>query len=177
MALKSNQSQLLESVQAYFNSPRYREQSDHSYDVDSGHGRIEERRCWVNQDIEWLKKEYDWSGLHSIVCLETNRTYHGKTQQETRYYLSSLSSSAAHHLHVIRSHWAIENSLHWVLYVTFSEDHCRIRSKNAPENIGIMRRICLNLLRQIKTPHDTIESLRMKVCLNTYFLEKIIQSF
>src|ERR1700692_3069222 len=90
--------------------------------VDGDHGRIETRTTTVIHDVEWLQKHHNWPGLKAIVVLETSREISGKIERETRYYITSMSMTEVHLGHVIRSHWAIENSLHWVMDMVFRDD-------------------------------------------------------
>jgi len=108
--------------------------------------RVEARRVWSSEKLDWLPEAAEWPGLRSICKVESERHLGEKVSRETGYYLSSLPANAARHGDVICSHWAIENSLHWVLDMTFREDESRVRDKNARENVALLRRIALNLL-------------------------------
>jgi predicted transposase YbfD/YdcC len=124
-------------------------------ETDSGHGRIEERRCQLVRDLSWIDRAADWRGLSAIAKLERRRENKatGETSNETAYYLvSNPDATAAQVNALIRSHWAIENSLHWTLDVTFDEDRCRVRKGNAAENFGLIRRAAVNLLRSAPNP-------------------------
>ena len=87
-------------------------------------------------------------GLATIARVEAERTVDGRTSRAVRYYLSSAHLLPEHLAKAVRAHWAIENSLHWVLDVTFDEDRARNRKDNGPENLAILRRLTLNLLRK-----------------------------
>lgn len=124
-------------------------------ETDCGHGRIEVRRCQLCYDLSWIDRAADWRGLSGIARLERRRENKttGETSHETSYYLvSSPTATAAKINDLIRGHWAIENSLHWTLDVTFDEDRCRIRKGNAAENFGLIRRAAFNLLRSAPNP-------------------------
>ncbi len=124
-------------------------------ETDSGHGRIEERSCRLSHDLSWVDHAADWSGLTAIAKLERHREDKatGETSHETAYYiLSGNDVTAARANTLIRAHWAIENSLHWTLDVTFDEDQCRVRKGNAAENFGLIRRAAINLLRNAPNP-------------------------
>lgn len=120
-------------------------------DNDKGHGRVERRTCYVTDKLDWLDQRSKWCDLNSIALVESQVTVGDKTTTEQRYFISSLPANAQEIAQAVRSHWGIENSLHWVLDVTLGEDNSRIRKKNAPENMAIVRHIILNLLRSAKS--------------------------
>lgn len=151
LALKGNQGNLSEDVRSYFDDKILR-QSLHSFeDVDKGHGRFETRKCWISSEVAWLQDRHpQWRSINSIVCIESTREIKGKTTTETRCYIGSDRVSPEKALSIIRSHWAIENSLHWVLDMSFGDDQSRIRKENAPQNMAIVRHMALNLLQLTK---------------------------
>jgi predicted transposase YbfD/YdcC len=152
-SLKGNQGSLCDDVTLYLNSAlidTLTETYVHE-DYDKGHGRIETRKCWVVVDVDWLKAHHpDWRSLQSIIRIDSTREIKGKSTMETRYYISSLKEPAEKILKKIRSHWAIENSLHWVLDLSFGDDQSRIRKDNAPQVMAIIRHMALNLLQLTK---------------------------
>ncbi len=114
-----------------------------------GHGRIESRTCYAVLLPEYLKEfQKEWTDLTSLVGIVSSREINGTVQLETRYYVSSLKPDAKQISHAIRCHWQVENSLHWVLDVTFSEDSSRIRRGYAAENMCVMRHLALNLINK-----------------------------
>jgi predicted transposase YbfD/YdcC len=147
-ALKANRPAMLREVTAFFADPP--EPLETFETVDCDHGRIETRRHRVTHSVDWLfgdRAEPDaprMPGLVTLACVETTRD---GAPPSTRYYLSSARLTAERFARAVRSHWAIENSLHWVLDVTFDEDGARNRADNGPENLAILRRLTLNLLR------------------------------
>ena len=106
----------------------------------------------------------------------SQRQVDGKTTTETRYYISSLHNDASQILRAARSHWGIENSLHWVLDVAMGEDDSRVRKDNAPENMALLRRIALTLLKQEKTLKRGIQGKRLKAALSPEYLLKVLST-
>lgn len=162
-SLKGNQSKLSEDVTAYFETKGDANTIANHVDHDKGHGREETRECWVVDDVEWLRKKHPkWPSIRSIIKIHSIRKSK-KTTSETRFYISSLADTPKQILKSIRSHWAIENSLHWVLDMSFNEDYSRIRKGNAPYAMAIIRHVALNLLQLAKTEKQSIKRLR-KMC-------------
>lgn len=151
-SLKGNQGDLCDDVKTYFVD--HEKLTDHFsfwQSCDNGHGRIETRKCLVVNDVEWLRERNpNWKSIKTIIRIESKRTVKDKTSIETRFYISSLDQTAKKILACIRSHWAIENSLHWVLDMSFGEDQSRIRKHNAPQAMAIIRHMALNLLQGAK---------------------------
>jgi predicted transposase YbfD/YdcC len=124
-------------------------------DVDLAHGRIETRRCLVSYDLSWIEQSDRWPGLAGIARIERLRESKqtGESSQEVAHYILSGTGQTAERVNALaRSHWSIENTLHWVLDVTFDEDQCRVRKGNAAENFGLIRRTALNMLRVAPNP-------------------------
>ncbi len=174
LALKGNQGTLNEDVRLFFEKTTLLEQVCSYEHVDGGHGRIDSRKCTVTDDIAWLQKLHDWPGLQSIIRVESSTKKKGKTSYETRYYISSLRANPKKIAHAIRSHWAIENSLHWVLDVSFEDDQSRIRKGNAPQNMMTVKHIALNMLRTVQKKRQSIKGLRKKAGWNDSVLKSIL---
>lgn len=154
LALKGNQGTLNEDVRLFLETEDAKTGTSRITDrhthVDCDHGRIETRRCVVSDQLDWLGQKSAWRGLTSIAMLEETRDINGKISVERRFFISSLPANAAHIAHAIRSHWAIENTVHWTLDVVLNEDHSRIRKDHAPLNMAIVRHIVLNVLNTAK---------------------------
>jgi predicted transposase YbfD/YdcC len=151
LALKANQPDLFEQVKTLMESEVGDKGSEYiatSFkDYDKGHGRIEVRKAWVCNRVDWLSGLEKWMGLKSIVMVESRRKKGDSESVEKRFYISSLNRDAEAHLNFIRSHWGIENSLHWVLDMSFREDESKVRNRTCCENLAIVRRMAVNLLR------------------------------
>lgn len=183
LRVKENQGQLFEDIQSLFELEFAERQPfhwvEHDYDrtVDKGHGRIEIRQCWVVTDPDYLayiKNYKKWPGLQSVILVRGERRIDGKITQEDRYYISSLEGDASLCLQSVRSHWSIENSLHWVLDMAFREDESRVRTGNAPQNLAMMRHFALNLLKQEKTAKIGIHAKRLKAGWDQKYRLKVI---
>jgi len=146
LALKANQPDLLEDVRLLLDDPAA-PPDDVAETVDGDHGRIETRRAAVLSDVDFLCRDHQWPGLAAVGKITAAREMNGKTTTAIRYYLLSKPLSAKRFLAVVRAHWGIENELHWILDVVLDEDQARNRRDNAPENLALLRRLVLNLLR------------------------------
>lgn len=151
LTLKGNQGSLRDDVDLFVAEQKANDFKDtvvsRDQTVDADHGRIETRTTTVIHDVEWIQDRHAWPGLNGLVIIESLRELDGKTEQETRVYITSLSLDATHLAKIVRSHWAIENSLHWVMDMVFRDDECRIRSENAPANFTAIKHMAHNLLR------------------------------
>jgi|CXWK01.1.fsa_nt_gi predicted transposase YbfD/YdcC len=185
LALKGNQGQLQEDVMemfAYFERTAFRDVA-HSYhrQVNSGHGRLEIRECWVFSPHEYapsFRTLDKWQGLRSAVVVRSERRLGHKTEMEQRFFISSLTENAQTHLNYIRGHWGIENRLHWVLDVAFREDHHRARQGQSAANLAIVRHIVLNLLRRDHSFKGGIHAKRLRCAWNAdYRLHVLEQLF
>jgi len=154
LALKGNQGTLRDDVEVFANEQKANGFSDTTISVnqtvDGDHGRIETRRVTVVHDVAWLQKRHQWPGLKGLVIIDATREIGPKTERETRYYVTSSNLPADKLGPIVRDHWAVENSLHWVMDMTFRDDECRIRTDNAPENFVTLKHMAVNLARRKK---------------------------
>jgi predicted transposase YbfD/YdcC len=152
LALKGNHSTAFAEIRSFLDDAIARGESHlaHCEQVEKGHGRIETRRYWQSTRIEWFAEHSLWEGLRSVGVVESIREIDGKTSVERRYYLSSLGLDVERFGGAIRSHWGVENQLHWLMDVVFNEDQSRARTRHAAENLALLRRWSLNLLKADK---------------------------
>jgi predicted transposase YbfD/YdcC len=181
LAVKGNQGTLHQDIQDLFVYAQEIGFKDVAYDfhetVNGGHGRIEIRRHWTISEpdfLEFLDPKGVWAGLQSIGMVEAERRIGDDISQETRYYISTLPGDAAQFGQAVRTHWGIENCVHWVLDVAFREDDSRIRKGNGPQNFAVLRHIALNLLKQEKTAKRGIKGKRLKAAWSDDYLFKVL---
>ena len=183
LAVKGNQGRLYQDIGDLFQAGDGTGVNDLPHDyattLNKGHGRIERRECWTISDpacLEYLSTAGDWPSLRSVGMVRSERREGERVSMETRYYISSLASEAQRLLEAARSHWGIENSLHWVLDVSFREDESRVRVGNAPENLATMRHAALNLLRQHRQSRISIKAKRKLAAWDNTFLLSILSN-
>jgi len=169
LAVKANQPGLMDEIERFFDDPQS-PAPDRCEDVDKGHGRIEVRNVAVSSQVDWLKGgrrfpgEYRLPDIAAIIMVEAATHEKGATSRHRRFYVASRALAAKEAAEAIRSHWAIENSLHWVLDVTFKEDKCRSRTGHGPANMAVVRHFAFNLLRSLddKSKHQAAQKTRSK---------------
>lgn len=152
LSLKGNQGNLHKEVELLFQEAQkdgYKNMPRQSHTtVDGEHGRIETRTYTVTADVDWFEEKSKWKNLTTFGMIESTREIGDETTQETRYFISSLPCDSKRFAQAARGHWAVENSLHWCLDISFGEDHSRVRTGHAPENLAIIRRFALSLIKQ-----------------------------
>jgi predicted transposase YbfD/YdcC len=172
IALKKNQQNIHDEVVSFFKLAEKNDffNSDTFETVEKGHGRIETRLCTcldVAGELEHVAK--GWEDLRTVVKVHSIREIQGRTEEQTRYFISSLPCNAKLAAKAVRTHWSIENSLHWRLDMTFKEDASRIRKDNAPENMAAMRRIAFSLAKARTPKKMTVKRARFRMALNWNF--------
>jgi len=182
LALKGNQANLYEDVRLLFEdleSSRFTAYAyDHAVTVDKGHGRIEIRHCWTIDypSLEGHLRGADgWRKLTTLVKVQSERRVGDKCSIEDRYFLASYQDTAAHILEHVRTHWQIENSLHWVLDIAFREDESRIRKGNGDQNFAVLRHIALNLLKHNAISKLGIKNRRLRAGWDNDYLSSVLE--
>jgi predicted transposase YbfD/YdcC len=181
LALKENHGRLYEDVVQLFDDLEASDFKAYAYSqdqtVDKNHGRIETRTACVIADhpiLMQLRSASEWKGLQAVVRVHTRRQTGAEVTEKNRYFLSSLASDAKHLLKVVRTHWSIENELHWVLDIAFREDESRIRKDHGPENFAVLRHIAVNLVKQEKSEKASVKGKRLKAGWDEDYLLKIL---
>jgi predicted transposase YbfD/YdcC len=180
IAVKGNQATMHEEISDYFQIAQGADFKSISHDyhkeLDMGHGRVESRECWtINANQPYFTKMHCWKNIKSVAMVVTERDLGDKKTRETRYFLSSLASDAKTTLSTVRQHWGIENSLHWVLDMTFREDESRIRRGVAAENFAMVRHMALNVLKRDKSVETSIASKKRMAAFDDKFRTKLIR--
>ena len=165
LPLKGNQPTADDEVTRFMRHVRDTDPKSLTYSgaVDKGHGRLWRRRAWQSRDVSWFEDRAKWRDLAGFVMIETSRWEDGKwTEADVRCYLTSLVADARRLRRIARTHWGVENRLHWVLDVVFGEDYSRARSGFAPENLNAVRKVALTLLRRNGLPGKGVKDMRLE---------------
>ena len=181
LALKENQGRLYEDVELAFADALKNGwqgiEHDYHQTEDSLHGRQEVRQCWTisGEDyIRHLRGAANWKNLRTIAMIVTERQNGEVKTLKSRYFITSLDNDARKLLWAKRTHWSIENGLHWSLDIAFREDDCRVRKGNGAENLAILRHMALNLLKQEKSVRAGIKAKRHKAGWDENYLLKVL---
>ena len=179
LQVKDNQPKLHDLLEETFNEITTRPIPNEKYgfyeQTDGGHGRVEIRRIWTTEWLDWYDGRSVWAGLGSFICVENTRRVGENTSVERRYFISDLTGREAETmLGYVRGHWGIENKLHWSLDVSFREDERRNRIGHSAENFSRVRRLALNLLRQEKTCKLGVKAKRLKAGLEQEYMLKLL---
>ena len=179
LTLKGNHPMAHAAVVAHFDQSCFRRDAlsrADCDDADEGHGRLVRRRVFASTDAAALDALSGWPGLHTVLAVETIRHVNGTSQvdREVRYLLSSCPDSPAILGQAIRSHWAVENNLHWVLDVTFREDESRVRDRTAARNLALLRKIALNIVGRDQTAKASIRARRKRAAWNDGYMLKLL---
>jgi predicted transposase YbfD/YdcC len=181
LPVKGNQPTLEKDIELFFTEQRGRGFADAKaffhQTVDKDHGRLEIRRHWSTADIAWLKESHpNWVGLTSIGLIEREVERAGKIEITRHHFISSAPADAVLLASAARTHWGVENGLHWCLDVVFHEDLSRLRSGYGPHNMAIVRHIALSLLTQaIANTKVSLKTSQKKAAWSVEFLESVIR--
>lgn len=179
LSLKGNQGNLHDDVSLYLDSllagDLKKVKRDEHTTLEKGHGRIENRHYLITDSIDWLDQKSEWKNLKSIGVVESERAIGDKITIERRYFICSIPADAKQFAYAVRNHWLIENQLHWVLDVSFSEDRAKMCVNNAAQNMAVIRHSALNLLRLDSTEKRmSIKRKQFKALIDNSFLHSIL---
>ncbi len=190
LALKGNQETVHEEVKSFLdatlleaadaacrwepNCPRRPATLASLETVEKDHGRLEIRRYYQSDRLDWFADRSKWEGLKSVGMVESIREVEGKTTVERRYYLCSLPLGVETFARAVRSHWGVENNVHWIMDVCFGEDQSRARTGYAAENLATLRRLALNLLKREKTKKRGIRGKQLNAGWDHAYLLRLL---
>jgi predicted transposase YbfD/YdcC len=189
LALKGNQETVLQEVKSFLDATLAEQQTPRPAGaklskaaatlatletVEKDHGRVEIRRYYQSEQLDWFADRSKWEGLRSVGMVESVREVGGKSTVERRYYLASLCSGVETFARAVRSHWGVENKVHWVMDVCFREDQSRARAGYAAENLATLRRLALNLLKREKTKKRGIRGKQLNASWDHAYLLRLL---
>jgi len=177
IAVKANQKNMHQDIIDWFNFAEESKFKDFEHDyfktLDKGHGRIEKRRYYISEDIDWMEYKNDWENLKSIGMAIRESFQNGKTTIERRYFITSLKADAKIFAKAVRSHWGVE-STHWILDMVFKEDESRERKNFGPENKSLLNKTALNILKQYTGDKKSLVTRRYRACMDMEYLSDLI---
>ena len=165
LTLKDHHPTLCEDVRLWLDTEVARGRLPVQETLEKDHGRIEIRRSALSPQIDWLDAKPDWAGLQAVGRVESTRIIGDQVSTDCRYFLCSFPEPDRFAA-TVRGHWGIENQQHWVLDVQFGEDACRTRRDHSAENLALIRRVALNVLRHNGPPRDSIRQRKIRAALN-----------
>lgn len=189
LALKGNQETVHEEVKSFLDATLLEQQTPRPpgaqrskmaatlaslETVEKDHGRFEIRRYYQSDQLDWFADRPKWEGLKSVGMVESHREVDGKTTVERRYYLASLPLGVKTFARAVRSHWGVENKVHWIMDVCFREDQSRARAGYAAENLATLRRLALNLLKREKTKKRGIRGKQLNAGWDHAYLLRLL---
>lgn len=178
LAVKDNQPKLAEAIRDFFAAGQAADWAHVRYDyyetVEKDHGRIEVRRYFAFEQLDCLPEPQQWPGLTMFGVVQSERTLKGKTSSEERLYIGSIPVQARRFAHAVRSHWEVENRLHWCLDVCLNDDQARARVRNSARNLATVRRMVLNILRLDKSRKGGIKTRRMLAGTSDPYREQLL---
>ena len=182
LAVKGNQKNLKEDIQNHIEKHWEKHPVDTVFDTfyeefNHGHEREEYRCCWVFSDTETLRDNETWEGLKQFGVVQADRTINGEVTTALRFYICSKKMTAKDMLLATKTHWEVENNLHWMLDIAFSEDACETKNDNAAENLSTLRRIALNILQLDKVSKRSMRGKRKKAGWSNSYLSRLLKSF
>jgi predicted transposase YbfD/YdcC len=189
LALKGNQETVHEEVKSFLDATLAEQQTARPVGaklspaaatlasletVEKDHGRLEIRRYYQSEKLDWFADRPKWEGLKSVGMVESLREVDGKTTMERRYFLASLPLGVETFARAVRSHWGVENKVHWIMDVCFREDQSRARAGYAAENLATLRRLALNLLKREKTKKRGIRGKQLNASWDHAYLLRLL---
>ena len=189
LALKGNQETVHEEVKSFLDATLLEKQASRPKGaklstaaatlaevqiLEKDHGRLETRRYYQSDHVDWFTDRAKWEGLKSFGMVESIREVDGQATSERRYYLSSLPLDGETFARAVRSHWGVENKVHWIMDVCFREDQSRARSGYAAENLATLRRLALNLLKRETTKKRGIKGKQLNASWDHAYLLRLL---
>ena len=178
LALKGNQGNLHAEAENFFlqavEVPPKDAKCDFYFSEEKNRGRLEKREIWSTHELIWLCQKDEWTDLNALICIRSTRTIKSKVTVEMKYYIASEEIRAEEYGFQIRSHWGIENKVHWQLDVSYGEDHSKVRKDNGPENASVLKRCTMNLLKADTQTKAGIKNKRAKAGWNREYMMELL---